>query len=49
MLVDLHYIGILGSMKRERINMKNFEIEVEKVEGYCSCDYSPGDKFYAEG
>ena len=29
--------------------MKKFEIEVKKVEGYCSCDYTPGDKFYAEG
>lgn len=29
--------------------MKKFEIEVEKVEGYCSCGYKPGDKFYAEG
>jgi uncharacterized repeat protein (TIGR04076 family) len=36
-------------MNIERANMKKFEIEVEKVTGYCSCGYSPGDKFYAEG
>lgn len=29
--------------------MKKFEIEVEKVEGYCSCGYKAGDKFYSEG
>lgn len=29
--------------------MKKFEIEVEKVSGYCSCGYKLGDKFYAEG
>ena len=29
--------------------MKKFTIEVEKVNGYCSCCYKQGDKFYAEG
>ena len=29
--------------------MKSFEIEIEKVSGYCSCGYKVGDKFCAEG
>lgn len=29
--------------------MKKFEIEVEKVNGYCSCGYKQGDKFTVEG
>jgi hypothetical protein len=33
----------------ERANMKKFEIEVDKAEGYCSCGYTPGDKFHSEG
>jgi len=36
------FIGCLPSMNQ-------FEIEVEKVTGYCSCGYQVGDKFYAEG
>lgn len=28
---------------------KKFEIEVEKVTGYCSCGYKVGDVFYSEG
>ncbi|MBP7460783.1 MAG: TIGR04076 family protein [Candidatus Delongbacteria bacterium] len=29
--------------------MKSFEIEVERVTGYCSCGYKVGDKFHAAG
>ncbi len=29
--------------------MKKFIIEVEKVNGYCSCGYDVGDKFYCSG
>lgn len=29
--------------------MKNFVIEVEKVDGYCSCGYAPGDTFLCQG
>ena len=29
--------------------MKRFEIEVEKVTGYCSCGYKEGDVFTCEG
>jgi len=29
--------------------IKTFEIEVEEINGYCSCGYKVGDKFYAEG
>jgi uncharacterized repeat protein (TIGR04076 family) len=28
---------------------KIFEIEVEKVNGYCSCGYKVGDKFTCDG
>ena len=28
---------------------KTFEIEVEKVNGYCSCSYKEGDKFVVDG
>ena len=29
--------------------MKTFVIEVEKVNGYCSCGYQVGDKFFCSG
>lgn len=29
--------------------MKQFVIEVERVSGYCSCGYRPGDKFFCQG
>lgn len=29
--------------------MNSFEIEVENVNGYCSCGYKAGDKFHLEG
>lgn len=29
--------------------MRQFEIEVEKVCGHCSCNYEQGDKFYCKG
>lgn len=28
---------------------KKFEVEVEKVTGYCTCNYKVGDKFIFEG
>jgi uncharacterized repeat protein (TIGR04076 family) len=36
-------------MKKETIMTKRFEIEVEKVNGYCSCKYNEGDIFTCEG
>ena len=29
--------------------MNRFIIKVERVQGYCSCGYNPGDTFYSEG
>ena len=29
--------------------MKNFEFEVEKINGFCTCNYKLGDKFHCSG
>ena len=29
--------------------MKRFKITVDKVVGYCSCNYKKGDVFYVQG